>query len=178
MKERLEMQNKEIFLAALPIAFDDCFFRAMNRDDLDLRANWPSYPEYYEMFNASFKDKPLLERDLKWRKIKENTGLICLALENNTEKLLGVFYLAEINWNSMTVGNMTIRIHPDWCNIGIGTKALTALSNWCMAKGLKRIRLDVLSTNQRAIKSYLKSGFCITGEFIQDDDLFYWMEKF
>ncbi|SCZ11880.1 hypothetical protein SAMN03080606_04391, partial [Alkaliphilus peptidifermentans DSM 18978] len=42
--------------------------------------------------------------------------------------------------------------------------------------GFKSIKLDVLGTNARAIKSYQKAGFNITSKFELNDETFYWMK--
>ncbi|WP_091542390.1 hypothetical protein [Alkaliphilus peptidifermentans] len=113
------MKNKLMLIDKLPIDIDNFHIRKMNREDIDLRTNWPNYPSPYEMFDASYKNRPSEERDERWKKIKNNEKLVCLAIEHPNEKLVGIYYSAEIDWEEKTVNNMTVRLHPNWCDKGI-----------------------------------------------------------
>lgn len=64
---------------------------------------------------------------------------------------------------------MGIRVHPDWCNKGVGTEALRALADWAFRQGITSLRLDVCAANPRAIRCYEKTGFVRTGEFWHED---------
>ena len=44
-------------------------------------------------------------------------------------------------------------------NMGVGTKMLSTFVDRCRAKGTKRIRLEVKTTNEDAIRLYKKFGF-------------------
>jgi RimJ/RimL family protein N-acetyltransferase len=84
------------------------------------------------------------------------------------------FILLNIFYNT----NFKItKIFSNWCNKGYGTKLLKSISDWCFDNGIEKIKFDVLSTNNRAIKSYRNAGYKIIGEFKCGDAMFYWMES-
>jgi aminoglycoside 6'-N-acetyltransferase len=56
--------------------------------------------------------------------------------------------------------SIDIVLHPDWCNRGLGTDAVRALSRHLFEhEGHHRITIDPAVVNQRAIASYRKVGF-------------------
>lgn len=170
------MVSKQQLVKLLPITIDNLTLRSMIREDIDLRAEWPSYPTPYEMFNASYKGKPSSERDERWLWLSADENILCLSVQHESEKLVGIYYLSEIDWDKMIVNNMTIRLHPYWCDKGIGTKILKGIISWCFGVGIKSIKLDVLSSNQRAVNCYIKTGLSIISEFERNGDVFFWME--
>jgi len=169
-------ENKKIMLLNLPFKVDDFIIRELNRQDIDIYANWPDYPSPYEMFNTSLKNEPFAERDKRWRNYCENNNILSLVVEHEQEKVVGKFSLGEIDWVEKQVNNIGIRMHPHWCNKGYGTKLLISISKWCFRNGIVKIKFDVLSTNYRAIKSYKKAGYKIIDEFSDNNAIFYWME--
>ncbi len=66
----------------------------------------------------------------------------------------------------------TLRItigHPEFRGKGLGSEAVALLVAYDLGTAhWKRINLNVLKTNERAIRSYEKSGFKITSEHLQD----------
>jgi len=167
---------KKRILTSLPFNVDDFTVRELNRQDIDVYVNWPDYPSSYEMFNTSLKNKPFSERDKRWESYCQNNNTLSLVVEEKEEKMVGKFSLLEIDWKEMCVNNMSIRLHPQWCNNGNGTRILKGISNWCFNNGIIKIRFDVLSTNQRAVNSYKKVGYNIIDEFKYGNAIFYWME--
>lgn len=63
--------------------------------------------------------------------------------------------------------NMGVRLHPDFCGQGYGTETLKPLLAETLNAGIRRIRLDVLVPNQRAVRCYQRSGMRAVGEFWQ-----------
>lgn len=169
-------ENKERLLCKLPFKVDDFTIRELSREDIDIYASWPDYPSPYEMFNSSLKTKPISARDTRWESYCKDNNLITLVVEHEKEKVVGKFSLVDVNWKEMSVENMGIRVHPHWCNKGHGTKILKSISHWCFKNGIEKIRFDVLSTNQRAVKSYENAGYRIIDEFKRGDAIFYLME--
>lgn len=170
-------EHKRRILAKLPFSIDDFIIRELKRTDIDIYANWPDYPIKYEMFNTSLKNRPISERDNRWECYHQDNKTISLIVDHKKEKVIGKFSLTRINWEKMHVENVGIRIHPNWCNKGYGTKLLKSISDWCFDNGIEKIKFDVLSTNNRAIKSYRNAGYKIIGEFKCGDAMFYWMES-
>jgi RimJ/RimL family protein N-acetyltransferase len=67
----------------------------------------------------------------------------------------------QANRHTATIG---IAISPEWRGQGVGTALMQALIDYARAGGvLKRLELDVISTNERAIHVYRKLGFVDEG---------------
>jgi GNAT superfamily N-acetyltransferase len=47
----------------------------------------------------------------------------------------------------------------DFRGLGINSKIIEYLKNWCISKDIFEMRLDVYQTNQSAVKAYEKYGF-------------------
>jgi len=170
-------ENKSKIQLALPFKIEEYVIRELEREDFDRYVNWPDYPSPYKMFNTSLKNKPTSEREKRWEEYCANNNSITLAVDYKESKMIAKFSLIEIDWEEKCVKNMGIRLHPHWCNMGNGTKLLKSITNWCFNNGIIRIQFDVLSTNQRAIKSYQKSGYCIVDEIEKENIIFYLMES-
>ncbi len=87
----------------------------------------------------------------------------------------GVVALAEIDWLKGRVGNMGVRIHPEWCGKGIGTAVLRMISSRFLNAGMLEFQLDVAIANVRAIRCYEKVGFVPGEKFDRDSVPFMWM---
>jgi GNAT superfamily N-acetyltransferase len=48
---------------------------------------------------------------------------------------------------------------PEYRGMGVNSKIIEALKNWCRSVGLYELRLDVYNDNPSAIKAYEKVGF-------------------
>ena len=138
--------------------------------DLEELAEWPGYPFPYEPFNYSFNEMNSKEKDQHFHSREENPNRITLVVDHATQKAIGYLSLVQIDLVDRKVGNMGFRIHPSWCNKGIGTLVICKVSNWCFKLGLKTLRLDVAAANTRAIRCYEKAGFVKTEEFWRNDE--------
>ncbi len=85
--------------------------------------------------------------------------------DHATQPCIGYLGLVEIDWPRRRIGNMGYRIHPSWCDRGIGTRVMRLATAWCLDGGIEVLRLDVAGANPRAIRCYEKAGFARTGEF-------------
>lgn len=169
--------NKNKMQLELPFEIEEFVIRELEREDIELYANWPDYPTPYEMFNTSLKNKPTSERKKRWEEYRSNNNVITLVVDHKESKTIAKFSFMEIDWEEKSVKNVGIRLHPHWCNMGNGTKLLKGITNWCFNNGIQHIQFDVLSTNQRAIKSYQNAGYCIVDDFKNENGIFYWMES-
>lgn len=50
-------------------------------------------------------------------------------------------------------------VKPDFRGLGINAKIIDNLKNWCLARHIYELRLDVYHNNPSAIKAYQKVGF-------------------
>jgi RimJ/RimL family protein N-acetyltransferase len=164
------MTGKKDLIRSLPIMDSDDTIRPWQRADLDRLSRWPSYPFPYESFNYRFSAMSTLEKDSHYQKREDNPDRITLVLDHADQKAVGYLALVEIDWHMPHVGNMAVRLSPDWCNKGIGTQLLQLASGWCFVQGIVSLRLNVAASNQRAVRCYEKAGYHITGEFWQNDE--------
>ena len=51
----------------------------------------------------------------------------------------------------------------DFCNLGIGGRMMQECIKWCEENGVSQIELDVVKSNDIAIKMYQSFGFEIIG---------------
>ena len=51
----------------------------------------------------------------------------------------------------------------DFCNLGIGGRMMQECIKWCEEHGVSQIELDVVKSNDIAIKMYQSFGFEIMG---------------
>lgn len=157
-------------LASLPIREADLLIRSWGRDDLDALARWPGYPSPYEAFNLPFAGMTATELERSFQSRNEEPDRITVIVDHAAQPVIGYFVLVQIDWKGRRVGNMGCRLHPSWCDRGIGTSVMRTISNWCFDCGMKRVRLDVAAANPRAIRCYEKAGFVAAGEFWRDDN--------
>ncbi len=47
----------------------------------------------------------------------------------------------------------------DYRGLGINSKIIEHLKNWCISQNVLEMRLDVYETNQSVVKAYKKYGF-------------------
>ena len=149
----------------LPIIGPDLIIREFERSDMDLLAAWPSYPHPYASFTFSFSNLDSADMDSLYRERYGDENRISLVADHLASQAVGYISLIEIDWQRRGCRNIGIRVHPEWCGKGVGTVMLAAVSEWWFCSGMNKLRLDVASSNQRAIRCYEKVGFTIYGEF-------------
>jgi RimJ/RimL family protein N-acetyltransferase len=161
--------SKQSLLAALPRTDADLRLRALTREDLDTLADWPSFPPGYEAFNHRFAGMTSSQRDDLFDARRTNPARITLVADHNDQSCIAYLGLIDIDWSRRLIGNMGYRIHPYWCDRGIGTHVMSMTAAWCLEGGIEMLRLDVAGANPRAIRCYEKAGFARVGEFWRED---------
>jgi len=87
---------------------------------------------------------------------------------------LKTYFNEKIPSRQVHVGNVGIRIHPEYHDQGIGTQMFIALEDIARKKGLKKMEIGCFSTNTRAVHvyehklKYHREG-CRKNSFIQKD---------
>jgi RimJ/RimL family protein N-acetyltransferase len=157
-------------LKSLPLKERGFTIQACRRSDLDELAAWPDYPPPYHGFEFSFASMNPGEKDILFRRRRSEEDRITLIMDHQKQVAIGYVALVEIDWSECTVGNMGVRLHPAWCDRGVGTFMTSKVVDWCFINGIRRLRLDVAATNRRAVRSYEKLGFVQTGEFWRKDE--------
>lgn len=154
---------------SLPICITDFTIRLRCREDLDLMAEWPEYPASYAAFNTSLAQMSMEEKDQLFTQKNAEPGRIMMMVDHRTQPAIVDLYIKDTDWEAGRIGCIAIRIHPQWCDRGVGTLVIRAMAEWAFDLGITSIGLDVSAANPRAIACYEKVGFVRTGEFWRDD---------
>ncbi len=159
-----ELTTKNKMLEILPLQQGNLTIREWTRKDVDRLAGWPKYPFPYEGFEFSFRDLSSTKRDEMFRERRKKPDRISLVADHAKQPVIGYIAPMLINWETGTIGNFGFRIHPAWCNQGVGTSVLKMVADWSFGCGIKLWNMDVAASNYRAIRCYEKLGFARTGE--------------
>lgn len=66
-------------------------------------------------------------------------------------------------FNNAHVTELYIAVHPSYQGCGVGRRLIEAAKIHNRHRGIKKLRLRVLSTNERAVQFYLRCGFVVEG---------------
>ncbi|GGN93491.1 GNAT family N-acetyltransferase [Saccharibacillus kuerlensis] len=66
-------------------------------------------------------------------------------------------------FNNAHVAELYIVVHPSYQGRGVGRKLMESAKLYTLRRGIKKLRLRVLSTNEDAVRFYLRCGFTIEG---------------
>lgn len=127
--------TKESLLSTMPVTAGEFVLREWRREDLDELARWPGYPPPYETFNLRFISMAPRERDALFEERRQEPGRVVVVTDHRCEPAVGYFALIDIDWETGAVGNMAIRVKPDWCDRGAGTLLLRAIGERCFSAG-------------------------------------------
>lgn len=161
--------SKSDMIAALPICDGDLAVRAWKQEDPETLARWPSYPAAYAAFNMPYRTLAAADRKRRFDSKEADPTRVTLVADLSAEPVVAYLALVEVDWATGSVGNMAVRVKPEWCGRGLGTRLLRRVTQWCFEQGMSRLRLDVAAPNARAIRCYEKAGFARTGEFWRED---------
>jgi RimJ/RimL family protein N-acetyltransferase len=91
--------------------------------------------------------------------LKYKNGIYLVAECKN--EIVGHAFLEQLYLQSLRhVAELTVVVHKDWQEKGIGTKLMESLVEWAKDSGqIEKIELNVRATNHRAIALYKKMGF-------------------
>ena len=92
---------------------------------------------------------------LKYLLLKANSTCLIETMQDSIRGFILVLYKR----NSQIAGIETLNVDPRHQGKGIGKKLLNAAEIEILSKNIKKIRLEVSTGNQRAIKLYEKLGF-------------------
>jgi RimJ/RimL family protein N-acetyltransferase len=157
------MATKEEMHRALPLLQGDLTIREWTRQDVDLLASWPAYPFPYEGFEFSFAQMDSIARDEVFQARQENPNAIVLVVDHPRQPAIAYLALRSIDWREGRVGNLGFRVHPAWCDRGLGTSVLRRVTRWSLEQGIVLWRLDVAASNTRAVRCYERVGFVTAG---------------
>ena len=160
--------TKAALLESLPVSEGDLTVRPLTREDVALLAAWPSYPASHAGFNLKVRNSSPEAQERFWTTRCSDPNRVYFALDHEPLRAIGLLIFSEVDWEKREMETMGVRIHPDFCDKGVGTRAMRLLGLWALRQGLNSLRLDVSALNVRAVRCYEKAGFEITGELWRD----------
>ncbi len=165
MTSKHSNSQKDLLVRNLPIHAEGLLVRLVTRADLDLLSEWPPYPWPYEVFRFSFSGQTADDLDCVYDGRLRDDSRITLVVDAAEAAAIGYIALVHVDWVTRITGNISFRIHPDFCDQGIGSCVMSEVRRWWFVHGMNSLRLDVAATNHRAVRCYTNVGFQKTGEF-------------
>lgn len=105
-----------------------------------------------------------------------------LSYEQELNNSLAKYFVAKIDnkvvgfigtWIIVDESHITnVAVHPNYRKLGIGSKLIESMLNYCNEKNCTAYTLEVRESNKAAISVYEKHGFIIDGirkEYYQDN---------
>ena len=148
------MMSKQNMFSSLPLVVADYAIREWTRADVDLLAGWPGYPFPFEALNFSFRGMTAGQLDSVYERRTHAPDRLVLVVDHATAPAIGYVALLDIDWVERRIGNVGLRVHPSWCDRGVGTLALATVAEWVFATGMRSLCLDVAASNARAVRCY------------------------
>lgn len=109
-----------------------------------------------------------LEQEQRLEGMMSNPNLLYMvAVEENT--IIGILIASSRELARIKhVGDLIVGVDKKYWGTGVGSKLMTELLKWAKLAQLKKLSLEVVEENIRAIKLYEKYGFKIEGNKIAD----------
>ena len=106
----------------------------------------------------------------------DQQGVICVAAAE--KRLIGMLGLIRGNRpKTQHTGTVWgVYVQADWRGLHVAEAMVREAIAWAQARGLVRLKLEVITTNAAAIRSYVRCGFTVYGvepEVIFYDDIYY-----
>lgn len=156
---RADLPLLERLRSTLPLSASSLRVRRLTRPDLACLAAWPDYPFPYRGFVFSFRSMRSQELDALCTTRRADPSRFSLVIDHVSQPCVGYLALLDIDWAAKRIGNLAVRVHPEWCDRGVGTDALQAVLRWVVEAGMEAVHLDVAASNPRATPCYEKVGF-------------------
>lgn len=140
--------------------------REYRKDDIKLAQEYINDPELKKLLHPGIPYLYTLEDEEKWfNNLSATNELYNFAIETLADKkYIGGCGLNNLDWKN-SVATVGIFIgDKDYWGKGYGTDAMNVLVNFIFEQmNINKVKLHVFSFNERAIKSYEKSGFIREG---------------
>jgi aminoglycoside 6'-N-acetyltransferase len=133
------------------ITGDAVKLRPTNRDDLDLLAGWFADPSFVVWWGG----KPKTRVEVATKYLNEDDERQAFIIETSGEP---IGYIQAWSDNPPD-GGIDIVLKPDAQGRGLGTDAVRTLARHLRSTGWRRITIDPLQQNYRAIQAFQKAGF-------------------
>lgn len=130
-------------------------------EDADTAARWTEDGEYQRQMDTDFARPSSAQEQSEMLNSRKSPNSVNFALRTlEGDRLIGFVAIHSIEWNNQC-GTLSIGIgEADYRGKGLGAEALELILNYAFNElNLYRVGLDVISTNERAIRAYHKAGF-------------------
>lgn len=136
-----------------------------SKEEIETFAKWMNDPEVTDYTGRTNEITTLLsEKEWLEASALDTTNRNFAIVEINSNKLIGTISLLKIKWIERSAVLGIFIGNADYRSMGYGQEAINLLLEYGFKYlNLHSIRLDLLSTNERAHKCYLKCGFKDTG---------------
>jgi RimJ/RimL family protein N-acetyltransferase len=144
---------------ALSIQKEGLLLRPLNKQDLDDTLNWRNRDGVRQCF---FYDKLIsIDEHHRWYEnyLGKDTDVVLIG-ESSGEKI-GQLAVYDIDFNSRRAEIGRFVASPSFAGKGMMRSLIVLLCDACAACGLKELYLEVLPSNERAIRLYDSIGFTI-----------------
>ena len=145
--------------------------REYKKEDIVPAQNYINNPEVKRLLNPGIPFPTTLADEEKWiESLSATKDVYSFAIETlEDNKYIGGCGINSIDWkNSVAVVGIFIGDKQYWGK-GYGTDSMKTLIKFIFEQmNVNKIRLNVFSFNERAIKSYKKCGFKIEGTLRQE----------
>ena len=139
-------------------------------EDINILNKWKNDEEIFKNLGGGYKPTSISQQK-KWiesmtENTLENQRYMILSEEKEKVGFIGLYGISPIH-RTCTLG---IYIgEKEYWGKGIASRAYKALEKYAKEYlNIRKIRLEVVKENEKAVKSYQKLGFDICGEFKQD----------
>ncbi|BAS27556.1 GNAT family N-acetyltransferase [Limnochorda pilosa] len=141
--------------------------RPLQPQDLDHIVRWTNDPEIRELLEGEYPEEPD-EGRLWYQRACSDRRSRQFIIEAQDGTAIGDIALGEISWRARE-GELRIRIgEKAYWDQGYGTEAVRALLAYAFEElGFRRVYLRVFTSNRRAIRCYVKSGFLPEGRLVR-----------
>ena len=134
---------------------------AFRPEDAETAARWTEDDEFQRQLDTDFARPATAQEQAEMLNSRRSPNSVNFALRTlDGDRLIGFVVIHSIEWNNQS-GTLAIGIgEPEFRGRGLGGEALTLILNYAFNElNLHRVGLDVISTNERAIRAYRKAGF-------------------
>ena len=149
------------------IEFERISLIPIEMEDVELLNKWKNDEEIYKYLGGGFKPVSISQQR-KWIEVLtentlENQRYIILDENNNKVGFIGLYNISLIH-RTCSLG-LYIGERDTWGK-GIASRAYKAIETYAKKYlNIRKIHLEVVSANERAVKMYEKLGFNICGKY-------------
>lgn len=145
-------------------------FRPEEQNDTEML--WSMFSTLSEESASNLLPPFTRDRVESWTKdidYEEVLAIVVVVNEKDGKRIVGSGSLKYSEQKALKhKAELGITVHDDYQNMGIGTALLNHLLKVAKTQKLKKIYLNVSTTNNRAIHIYTKAGFAIEGNLCKE----------